>query len=70
MYTILNFHKKNLSLFDCFPEFKTYNPTINDGSSRKTLVFIISSLGFNLKRNTNFKTFIHKNNFIIYRKNK
>ena len=35
-------------------EFRTYNLTINDGSTRKTLVFIISPLGFNLNTNPNF----------------
>ena len=35
-------------------EFRTYNLTINDGSTRKTLVFIISPLGFNLNINPNF----------------
>ena len=37
-------------------EFRTYNLTINDGLSRKTLVFIISPLGFNYNINSSLST--------------
>ena len=34
-------------------EFRTYNLTINDGSTRKTLVFILSPLGFSSNTRSN-----------------
>ena len=37
-------------------EFRTYNLTINDGLSRKTLVFIISPLGFNYNTSSSLTT--------------
>ena len=37
-------------------EFRTYNLTINDGLARKTLVFIISPLGFNYNTNSSLTT--------------
>ena len=37
-------------------EFRTFNLTINDGSTRKTLVFIISPLGFNYNTSSSLTT--------------
>ena len=34
-------------------EFRTYNLTINDGSTRKTLVFMFSPLGFSSNTRSN-----------------
>ena len=36
-------------------EFRTYNLTINDGSTRKTLVFILSPLGFSSSSEASFR---------------
>ena len=37
-------------------EFRTYNLTINDGMSRKTVVDIISPLGFNYNTSSSLTT--------------